>query len=373
MKGLFIFYNQIDPANLSGIDKKVVTQIEVFKSNGFGCDLLVLEHAVYSTLDKILARFPGANKTPKWEYKNEFNEVDFIYFRRPVACTGKMISTLETIKTHNSNVKIIMEIPNYPYDAEYFRLPANLPYLIRDKFHRRKLHSVVDRIAVQNNISQIFGIPTLNFTNGIKVDDYQIKKGNGNGSDTIVMCAVAKLEPWQGYERVIKSLKRYYENGGSRNIIIHFVGEGKEKRYYESLVKRLGLQEHCKFHGFLNGDRLEEIYDCSDLGLDAFGRYKTRNSLSTSLKSREYLAKGLPIVSGSPSDLLTKSDPYYLEFPSNKSLFDFNVIVKFHDNLYELKSKKDVAKIINALAYELCDISWTMKNIVNYIMSKTII
>ena len=278
-----------------------------------------------------------------------------------------MLTVLKKIKKRNPAVKIILEIPTYPYDEELKTKLSNYPLLWKDKKNRKKLNGLIDRIAVQNKVDYVFGIPTLIFSNGIKVDDIQIKKCFNN-EDIIEICAVATMEAWQGYERVIESLKNYYRKGGNRNIIIHFAGEGNQLSYYKNLVTKYELNNHIQFHGFLSGEKLNYVYDSSDLALDAFGRYKTKNPISTSLKSREYLAKGLPIVSGSKSDLFKGSNKYYLEFSDNSSYFDFNDIVDFYDFTYKNKEKSEVSQEIRKLAYEICDISNTMKSISNYIV-----
>ena len=201
----------------------------------------------------------------------------------------------------------------------------------------------------------------------IKIEDIDIRTPCEDDKGIINICAIASLEPWQGYERAIKGLNTYYQDGGTRNIIIHLVGNGSERKYYEELVKESKLDKHVKFYGILTGQKLSNIYNVSDLALDAFGRYKTHNDISTSLKSREYLAKGLPIISGCKADILNKNFPYYLEYPSDCSEVDFNHIVIFHDKIYKSKETKlEVTEKIRKYAFQVCDISNTMKNIINY-------
>lgn len=370
MNGLFIFYRDIDYDNLNGIDKKVISQIKTLKDVGINCEIVVMKsnkedlwHKLYNT---ITSRLPYGNSDPTWKYREEFAKVDFIYLRRPTALNHPMLKVLHKIKKSNPQIKIIMEIPTYPYDDELKSNLKDYPRYIKDKYNRKKLQGLVDRIAVQNNINEIFEIPTLHFTNGIRVKEIVPRKPVK--IEGISICAVASMEPWQGYERVILGLSQYYKNGGLENINIYLVGEGKEKENYEKMVHDLELNDHVHFEGFLNGEQLENIYSKSDIALDSFGRYKTKNEFSTSLKSREYLAKGLPIVSGSKVDIVNTSFPYYYEFPSNSSTIDFKKIVAFYYKVYLTdNTKEEVIREIREYAFEACDMSKSMNEIISFI------
>lgn len=375
MRGAFIFYDNIDVDNQTGIEKKVLTQIDEFNNNGFECNIVTMSTVKNGKFDavikKILSTFPNGNYYPTWEYKDELINLDFVYLRRPLAVTKQMLKVLSKIKDLNPGVKIILEIPNYPYDKEITISWKYYLHYLKDKLNRKKLHKIVDRIAVQSDVEQIFNIPTIRFLNGIRVNDINIRKPEESINDEINICAVASLEPWQGYERIIKGLYNYYHKGGTRKINIHIVGDGVERTKYEKLVIEYNLGDNVLFYGKIYGDQLSHIYDICDLALDAFGRYKTNNNISTSLKSREYLAKGLPIISGSKIDILSGINyPYYLEFNGDDSIIPIESIIEFYDSIYiNTQSKVEITENIRKFAYEVCDISFTMRNIINYINS----
>lgn len=370
MKGLFIFYREIDHNNLTGIDKKVLSQIETFKDNQIECKLFIVKSDKSTTLRRkyntVMSRLPYGNEGPHWEYSKEFENVDFIYLRRPDFISKSMLKVFRKIKKNNPNIKIILEIPTYPYDDELRTRWIDYPYYWKDTHNRKKIKEVVDRIAVQNDIPSIFDISTLIFSNGIRVDD--VAPREARMLEGINICAVASLEPWQGYERVIEGLSAYYKNNGKENIQINIVGDGRELDRYKRLIKEHQLENHIHLRGFLSGEELEQVYSNSDIALDAFGRYKTKNQASTSLKSREYLAKGLPIISGSKVDILDETVPFYLEFPSDASIVDFNKVTEFYHKIYR-SSKNEVIETVRQYAYEHCDMSKTMENIISFIKS----
>ena len=120
--------------------------------------------------------------------------------------------------------------------------------------------------------------------------------------------------------------------------------------------------------GRLSGDGLLPYYNSADLALDAFGRYKTGNMLSTSLKSREYLAKGLPIITGCKTDILNRPFPYYMECDNDDSPVDFSELVRFFDSIYGTgKKRSDVASDVRKYGRKICDISVMIKPIRDFL------
>ena len=371
MKGVFIYNKKIGDKP-TGIDKKVLWQVEALTSQGLDCQLLELydKHCgkIGKLLGMILARLPFGNAEPKVTWNKQYKGIDFLYFRRPDAMSFAWLSLLKKIKEENPQIKIIMEIPNYPYDDELSYKLVNKFLLIKDKMYRNKLKLYVDRIAVQNDVSEIFGIKTIVFTNGIKIDDIEIRKPKKKDDDCINICAVASLEPWQGYERIIKGLNQYRQKNGNRKIKVNIIGSGSEKTKYEELIRSYDLTNSINLLGRMSGKELDKYYNEADLALDAFGRYKTGNMLSTSLKSREYLAKGLPIITGCKTDVLVEGFPYFLEVENNDSDVDFNKIVEFYDCIYANgKSAEGIAADIRQYARTTCDISVMVEPVVSYI------
>lgn len=374
MRGAFIYYKKISNKKLTGIDKKVMWQIDNFNINSLNCNLVIMNKSYkclfLKLLTNLLAIFPYGNTLPNWKYDNQFLYMDYIYMRRPSAYTYNMIRVLKKIKKNNPNIKIVLEIPTYPYDKELLINMRYLPLYIKDLYNRKKLVQVIDRIAIQNEIDEIFGISTIKFTNGIKVNDISLRNPNEKNYSIINICAVASLEPWDGYERIIKGLRTYICDGGDRIVKIHIVGEGKEKKYYEALVEKFDLKNNVIFYGRKTGDELAKIYDLCDLSLDVFGMYKKNNNTATSLKSREYLAKGLPIIIGCEVDIISAEFPYHLKFFNDDSEINIIKIIEFYDEIYNRNTSKiSVANEIRDYAYKVCDISKSMSSIINYLKS----
>ena len=101
------------------------------------------------------------------------------------------------------------------------------------------------------------------------------------------------------------------------------------------------------------------------LGMDCFGLYKDKRYYVSSIKAREYLAKGLPVITGVRSDVFERyPTDYYLEFPNDKSPLDMNQIIKFCNKMYE---ERNIHKNIREYAKKTVDNSVVMKEIVEFI------
>ena len=374
MKGIFLYNKRIVQKKITGIDKKVLWQVEALNRNGCECKLVQLydshKYKLGKCLGMIRARMLFGNAEPNIKWKQEYANVDFLYFRRPDAISFAWLKLLNKLKKINPNIKIIMEIPNYPYDDELGLKLINRPLLFKDKIFRKQLKYVVDRVAVQNDVEMIWGIKTIRFTNGINFDEIYERNPIEHNDGVIRIIAVASLEPWQGYERVIDGVSEYYKNGGERQILINIIGSGSEEKFYKRLVYEKKLTKYIRFLGRKSGTDLDRCYDDADLALDAFGRYKTGNFLSTSLKSREYLAKGIPIITGCKTDVLNAGFYGFIEFENNNKVLDFEKIISFYDKIYGGKTKKDVSDDIRRYAKNICDSQVMVQPIIEYLYER---
>jgi glycosyltransferase involved in cell wall biosynthesis len=138
-----------------------------------------------------------------------------------------------------------------------------------------------------------------------------------------------------------------YLKDRDRNIMIHIVGEGLELEHYKSLTAEYGIKEHVIFQGLKYGTDLDSIYDQCSLGVECLGMHRKGLHLSSSLKSREYAAKGLPIISSAAIDYLPKDYKYLLKVPSDESPIDVADIINFYDSTYENTDPRMVASSIH--------------------------
>lgn len=301
------------------------------------------------------------------------NNIGLVYIRR-MEINPSVLKLLRILK--NRNAVIIWEIPTYPYDFEnksFLNPIQKLRAKIRlkeDKLFRTSLRRYVDRIVTFSNYEEIYGIPTIVTGNGVDVDEIRERKIENHGHE-IHMIAVAVMRPWHAYDRLIKGMNDYYVQGGTRNIVFHVVGDGLILSDYRKLVDDYGLSEHVIFYGSKTKEEIDEIYDKADIAVESLGWHRSKVSVGTSIKTREYVSKGLPIIASSPMDIFPDGWEYAYYAPIDESNIDMNDVIEFYDNLFIEKSKESLAKEIRKIAYERCDMKTMMKPIADYLLKQS--
>ena len=88
------------------------------------------------------------------------------------------------------------------------------------------------------------------------------------------------------------------------------------------------------------------------------------------LKSRECLAKGMPLITGCAIDVLPEDYPYARVFPNDESTVKIEEVVAFYQQVRNrVGSKKELADVIRKYAVEHVSMEAVMKPIIAYIES----
>lgn len=180
MRGIFITFGQASSQDKTGVGLKIRNQIKAFLQFGMEMSELTLPYSRNPFL-RILYRLPFYNGYPIWKYDKRMAEVDFIYLRRPFVMTGYMRHVLKKIRKSNPDIRIILELPTFPYDQEIAHYKCSRPFLLRDRYNRNRLKGLVDRIATLTEDEKIFGIQTIKIINGINVNAIRPRELRGGG------------------------------------------------------------------------------------------------------------------------------------------------------------------------------------------------
>lgn len=362
-RGIYLVLD--DLGSHPGVRAKIEGQARAFSDAGHPCEVLE-SSGLPGTLGAIVRRLPFLEGRGRWHRDVEKLNPDFLYIRKPVL-SRQFVHKLSRLKRSNRNIRVILELPTFPYDDELSSLQV-LPLLLKDKSGRRRLDGVVDRIATLTGDRTIFGVPTLRFTNGIDLDSVPLAPGVRDRGSQIVVTAVAKVTRAHGYDLAIRGLANYYRAGGRRAIKLNIVGDGAEVVHLRRLTSELGLQDHVAFLGFLTGEELEKVYRESDIGLVGLGYHRIGLSEVASLKSREYLARGLPVVSA-PLDIFARNkERFYLEIEPGEDPLDVNRLVSFYDSLYDdTRHPGDLRLEVRNFAEKTVTMAGSMRQVIEYL------
>lgn len=346
-----------------GVNKKINSQLKGFEKLGLNVELVNV-YKKNNFYRKIIRRISLSNHNMNWSNINT-KSIDTCYYFRYSMSDISFIRILKKIKREAINSKIIIEIPTYPYYKEKDKARSKFME-IKDRFYKKYLFKYVDRIVTFSEDEHIFGIPTIQISNG--VDTSLITQRKIKKHDSINLVIVATFDYWHGYDRLINGLSEYYNKGGKQKIFLHFVGDGPEISNYKNLSDTLQLNPNIVFYGRLVGEELDQIYDIADLAIDSLGRHRTGVFYNSTLKGKEYIAKGMPIVSGVRTELDNFPDyPYYHRVAADESYININDIITFYNNIYSNKNVEDVIKDIRNFAINNFDMTKCLEPIVDYL------
>lgn len=363
-KGYYIY---VENFGSSGVKRKIDMQVKAF-SDRFNMKGLMIKTSDRTLIGRVRGLFPWNSIAREYQTAlEELESPDFVYIRRTYV--DKMyLDFLRDIKKKYPRCKIIVEIPVYPYKREMLFHWYTFFMYIKEVIYRSKYKENIDRFVTYSDDDVLFGVPTIRTMNGVNVKDVTpLQPLNEYKTNEIHLITVALLARHHGYERVIKGLYEYYQVDRNRVVYFHIVGEGPESKKYRRLVKKYQLEKFVKFHGAKYGTELDELYNIADAGLAAFGVYKDGFSKLITIKAREYLAKGLPVILGAEDDLFSDDNKYGLTFPNDSTSVDIEKITEYLDDLYMHRDKRLVHEKIRNYAYQHVDNKVTLLPVMEYI------
>lgn len=365
------YYIHFQARGTVGVSKKISMQMNEFKKyydieeidvvvNKVSLIRRILNLWIFSSFDRDYAMAIEKMDNP-----------DFVYIRRTLA-DRKYMKFLLDIRKKFPDCKIIVEIFTYPYYRDEFLKKFAWLYFFKEIYYVRYYKKCVDRFVTYSNDAYIYGVKTIQTTNGIDVNSIRPREFRIEEKDTISLIGVAYMQKQHGYERVIEGIYKYYKEGGTRKIYCDFIGGGTELSKYKKLVSKYGLEQKINFFPPLTGEKLDEMYDRADLALLSFGWYKSGVISNSSLKTGEYLAKGIPMIAGSDDVVFENRDfKYRLLLTNDKTPIDINKVIEFYDNIYN--SGECIESIISNMrefAKEVSDMTVVMGEINKFIDAK---
>ena len=363
IQGCYLHYCDVmNPGcSLTGVDRKVLAQIKAFNDADIECSFRYCARPK-SFLAKAISCLPFAPDGVDWPDVDELGPLDFLYIRRPVYASKGLRRFLRAFRDKNPDAMVLYEIPTYPYDGEM--KGVNYPALLKDRFHRGRLKGLVDRVVDLSRHDEIFGIETLQIVNGVDLNVVSMRTPNlDHGALNLLF--IAFFSDWHAADRVIKGLAEYRDKNPSKEVVLHMVGEGDKVPSLRELARSSGLYDEVIFHGYCESDEMDRLYDECDIAVASLGLHRIGIELASTLKSREYLAKGVPFIYSGKIDVFV-DDPvdFCLEVSADDSPIDIEEIVEFYERLTESEGVNELTARIRAYAEGHVGVDVAMRNVI---------
>ncbi len=376
MNIVFLLYHGFSES--SGISKKIHSQIEALQQLGHRvnvCTYLInkkgerirlMDKTVISNYG--IGRWASLKKRMCYDaiYKYALiHDIDLFYIRSFHNANPFTIHLLKRLK--KAGIKIVMEIPTYPYDSEYVGFPwATRIELFIDQLFRKKLASQTDALVTYSDYEKIFGQRTIQISNGVNFDALPPKKETCHNNE-LHLIGVAEVHYWHGYDRLIQGLGEYYQNPHEKKIYFHIVGGVGASEMYGSrhapgfleLINKYNIEDYVIFHGQKTGKGLDELFNNADFAIGSLARHRTKIDKIKTLKNREYAARGIPFAY-SETDEDFDHMPYVLKVPADETPININQIASFcekvkdkpqkiRESILHLSWKEQMRKVIEQL------------------------
>lgn len=337
---------EVNPYQNSGVVKKINDQISFWKKEGHTIEPYIIwpksgEESKFLTGEELSNNI--INRLPDSFIKTYLTKIasakilssklksfnpDLVYIRQNIWYPG-LIGAIR-------NYKVILELNSVDFlEMNFYSSLKKRVYLYgKDKI----LNITSGLIAVTPDILKFYedyNIPNEVVSNGINLNRFtNIKKVNNLTNSTVNFVFVgSKNMEWHGLDKVFK-LAEFFPD-----YIFNIVGYEKED------FAELNLN-NIKFHGWMEKDRLEDLYLKCDFGIGSFSNHFVGKKIDSTLKVREYLAYGLPVILGHHDVDFTNVEFVYKATDDNHNLNDKKNILDFINQYRDyIVSKKDLKKI----------------------------
>jgi hypothetical protein len=356
MKILYIY--PFAASHDSSVRKKIECQINSLNNNGVKCHgaFLSVKFNRIEANDRYVTHYPVKSRKINFILqplrrsnmddavydlvRKEYEKYDYFYIRRQRASRGlyrlvkkfgaKLImehqsKELDEIKSHFEKHRFRLR----PTNAIDWWLNAFLP-LLREKIYGPRINrflrasiSVTNEIAIyQTNMGSRNSFVV---SNGVSADSFAMKRNYPfeNELNLLFLKGSSGFAPWNGFDRLIKSIDYYCSrnpNGIKINLYV----------YGHKVDGEIAQRSYIFEGGFITGEELDKVVDRMHLGVSGLSVYMKKFNEGASLKVREYVARGLPFIYAyADPDLNADTSFFALKFPNDDSLIDMHKVIDF--------------------------------------------
>lgn len=320
-----LFITNLELNENEGIYKKICAEATAIGRAVGNCHLLMK----CGSGTKVVDTYSGKTATKELDVltfaKNCVEEpsLKLIYIRLMIP-NPSLIALMKAAKKHG--VKVLYEIPTYPYYGEQFRASRKkyraVAKIAIDALFSPLIKKYADHIVIIKSNSKIWlHSKMVEINNGVNTEKIKSKTEYDTKDGTFRMVTVGTLFPYHGYDRVLAGLKNCNEKVYDHPVEFHVVGASQTINELKEQAQKLGLKRVI-FHGMKTTDELNEMYEKFDVGLGCLALHRRNADIDTTLKIIEYYCRGVPVVTSGKSPY--KNPAVTIQIPDGEDPVDIN-------------------------------------------------
>lgn len=200
-------------------------------------------------------------------------------------------------------------------DLSEYRLSHPLRYWCHRLTRGVLLKSSKGLVYVASDLSRLpyytrFNKPGITVANGVDLTDYPVLKPEASAIPKLVFMGTPSLK-WHGIDKILRLalLRPKWE--------FHLIGPSSNND--QSFPKNLVM------HGYLDRVSYEPILAHARVAIGTLALHRNKMDEASPLKTREYLAYGLPVIIGYRDTDFPEQKPYILQLPNTADNIDSNL------------------------------------------------
>jgi hypothetical protein len=199
--------------------------------------------------------------------------------------------------------------------------------------------------------------------NGINTSKFPVRKFPNFDGQTLKLLFVGMGFRYQGLHRLLISMEDYYSSTFKVRIIVHVAGVSSEKTYLKKYLKNPLVSESVVFHEFIPPQKIDLLAEECHLAVNSLSLHQIGIKIASTLKSREYFARGIPFITSSSDDDFNDENPYILKVSGDENPFDIQELIDFANRL---NVKSEHPQEMRQYALEYLDWSVKMKRLLTF-------
>jgi hypothetical protein len=198
------------------------------------------------------------------------------------------------------------------------------------------INSVVDgKICVTREIAnyEAFNKPIRVIPNGHNaVQRTSFMPYNGKTVRLVMLCSAS--QPWHGITRLFASMISWQRARSDIQFYVDIIGNIQRSEFISQNVPN-----NVTFHGYKDTNDIAGIMSHANLGVSSLALYLKNMQEACSLKSREYIGRGMPFICGYHDPDILETDSYILRVPNDGSIIEVSVLLEFLQYLNRHREK----------------------------------
>ena len=297
----------------SGVMKKVRDQVAFWEKEGHRVKVFILTKrdsrfqqkfhnlANTSNISWHCLSYDGLIERSR-QYANLYNKVesfkpDIVYLRKCKYSPGayRILKRFASVMELNGKPKPFKLCPGHIYDQLTLRLLLNN---LRGFIAVGKEIGQTPLYAARNKPVKVIG-------NSIDQSRYEVLPPAVHNEEVTFVFIGSPGQPWQGVDKIL-------ELGKMRpSWLFHIIGCNAGEFGFVSKE-----MSNVTFHGKMDGEQYLKIFGESDIAIGSTAQHRRGMNETSTLKMREYLTCGLPVITGHKDPDFTGKEPYILELPN---------------------------------------------------------